>query len=68
MQAEFFHSSFNHPGEFRVFLSGMFSRDDNAEIVRKIKRLAEDAHELKEDSEVLTLEEAEHEAMILHGR
>ncbi len=57
VQAEFFGSSFNDAGEFRLFLSGMFSRDANAEIVRKIKRLAEDAHELKEDSEALPLEE-----------
>ncbi len=57
VQSEFFHSSFGDPGEFRIFLSGMFSRDDNAEIIRKIKRLADDTHELKEDSEVLSLEE-----------
>jgi hypothetical protein len=35
----------------------MFSRDANAEIIRKIKRLAEDAHELREDSESLPLNE-----------
>ncbi len=57
VQSEFFHSSFNGAGEHRLFLSGMFSRDANAEIIRKIKRLAEDAHELKEDSEMLPLEE-----------
>ncbi len=57
VQSEFFHSSFNGPGEFRIFLSGMFSRDANADIIRRIKRLAEDAHELKEDSEVLPLDE-----------
>ena len=57
VQTEFFHSSFNGPGEFRIFLSGLFSRDDNAEIIRKIKRLAEDAYEIREDSEQLPLGE-----------
>ena len=53
VQSEFFHSSFGADGEFRIYVSGMFSRDANAEIIRKIKRLAEDAHELREDSEPL---------------
>ena len=57
VQSEFFHSSFTGPGEYRVFLSGMFSRDANAEIIRKIKRLREDTHDLREDSEVLPLDE-----------
>lgn len=57
VQSEFFNSSFGGPGEFRVYLSGLFSRDANAEIIRKIKRLAEDAHELREDCEVLPLDE-----------
>jgi len=54
-QQEFFNSSFSGRGECRIFLSGMFSRDANAEIIRKIKRLAEDAQELREDSEHLPL-------------
>jgi DNA-binding Xre family transcriptional regulator len=57
VQSEFFHSSFGADGEFRIYVSGMFSRDANAEIIRKIKRLAEDAHELREDSESLSLNE-----------
>jgi len=57
VQSEFFHSSFSADGEFRIYVSGMFSRDANAEIIRKIKRLAEDAHELREDSESLPLNE-----------
>ncbi len=57
VQAEFFDSSFDGAGEFRIFVSGMFSRDANAEIIRKIKRLAEDAHELRQDSEGLPLAE-----------
>lgn len=57
VQSEFFDSSFGGRGEFRIYVSGMFSRDANAEIIRKIKRLADDAHELREDSESLPLEE-----------
>ncbi len=57
LQSEFFNSSFNHDGEFRIYVSGMFSRDANSEIIRKIKRLAEDAHELRDDSDNLPLDE-----------
>jgi transcriptional regulator with XRE-family HTH domain len=57
VQSEFFNSSFRGDGEFRIFVSGMFSRSDNAEIIRKIKRLADDAHDLKADSESLPLSE-----------
>ncbi|MDH3537214.1 MAG: helix-turn-helix transcriptional regulator [Gammaproteobacteria bacterium] len=57
VQAEFFNSHFSGNGEHRVYVSGMFSRAANAEIIRKIKRLAEDAHELREDSDNLPLDE-----------
>lgn len=57
VQSEFFNSSFVGNGEFRIYVSGMFSRDANSEIIRKIKRLADDANELREDSEVLPLAE-----------
>ena len=57
LQSEFFNSSFNHGGEYRIYVSGMFSRDANAEVIRKIKRLTEDVHELRDDSDNLPLEE-----------
>lgn len=57
VQSEFLDSSFDGPGEFRIYVSGMFTRDANAEIIRKIKRLAEDAHQLRQDSESLPLAE-----------
>jgi transcriptional regulator with XRE-family HTH domain len=57
VQAEFFNSSFAGNGEFRIYVSGMFSRSANAEIIRKIKRLADDAHDLREDSDSLPLAE-----------
>ena len=57
VQSEFFNSTFNGPGEFRVFVSGTFSRPANAELIKKVKHLAFDAHELKSESESLPLEE-----------
>jgi len=55
VQSEFFASSFEGKGEHRIFISGMFSRNANAEIIRKIKHLAGDALELREDSDSLPL-------------
>jgi len=57
VQDEFFNAHFDGPGEFRIYLSGMFSRHANAEIIRKLKRLADDASDLREDSESLPLHE-----------
>ena len=57
VQSEFFNSNFNGPGEFRIFVSGMFSRPANAELIKKVKHLAFDAHELKSESESLPLGE-----------
>jgi len=57
VQQEFFDASFDGNGEFRVYVSGFFSRAANAEIIRKIKQLARDAHELREDSDELPLDE-----------
>jgi len=57
LQSEFLKSHFRDNGEFRVYLSGMFSRSANAEIIRKIRRLAEDAYELRDESDKLPLEE-----------
>jgi DNA-binding Xre family transcriptional regulator len=57
VQQEFFNASFDGNGEFRIFVSGFFSRPANAEIIRKIKRLARDAHQLREDSNELPLQE-----------
>ena len=57
VQSEFFSSSFNGMGEFRLYVSGMFSRSANAEIIKKIKHLADEAHAFREDSESLPLDE-----------
>ena len=57
VQSEFFDSSFDANGEHRIFISGMFSRDANSEIIRRIKHLAADALELREDCDNLPLSE-----------
>ena len=57
VQQEFFDAPFDGNSEFRIFVSGFFSRPANAEIIRKIKRLAMDAHQLSEDSNEPPLEQ-----------
>lgn len=57
VQQEFFDASFDGNGEFRIYVSGFFSRAANAEIIRKIKQLARDAHQLRQDSDELPLEQ-----------
>ena len=53
IQSDFFDSSFNGPGEIRIFLSGMLSRDANAQTVRRIQHLASEINELIAESEAL---------------
>ncbi len=53
IQSEFFDSSFNRPGEIRVFLSGMLSRDANAHALRRIQHLAAEINELVAESRSL---------------
>jgi len=57
LQSEFLLSHFKGGGEFRSYLSGMFSRAANAEIIRKIKRLEEDIKDLRDESDNLPLDE-----------
>lgn len=57
VQTDFFKSSFNGPGEFRVFISGMLSRQSNQEVTKKAQRLAQDFNQLHNDDECLPLEE-----------
>lgn len=57
VQQEFFSSSFDGDGEFRIYISGFYSRAANAEIIRKLKRLASDANQLVQESEELPLDE-----------
>ncbi len=57
VQLEFLDSSFNGPGQLRVFVSGMISREGNAEIIRKMRHLAKEMNEMSVQSESLPLEQ-----------
>jgi DNA-binding Xre family transcriptional regulator len=57
IQSEFFESSFDGNGEFRLFVSGMFSKPANAELIKKIKHLADDAREFESESDSLPLDD-----------
>jgi DNA-binding Xre family transcriptional regulator len=57
IQSDFFDSSFNGPGEIRVFLSGMLSRDANAQTIRRIQHLASELNELIAESRSLPSEQ-----------
>ncbi len=57
IQSEFFDSSFTGPGEIRVFLSGMLSREANAHIARRIQHLAGELNELIAESKSLPSEQ-----------
>jgi len=57
IQADFLRSRFKGAGEFRGYLSGMFSRAAHAEIIRKIRRLEEDIKDLRDESDSLPLDE-----------
>ncbi len=57
IQSEFFDSRFDGAGEIRVFISGLLSRDANAEISKKVRRLAGEFNELVVESKALPPEQ-----------
>lgn len=57
VQPEFLHSSFNGAGELRIFISGMITRGDNAELTRRMQQLAREMGEMTQDAENLPLEQ-----------
>ena len=57
VQQEFLNSSFNGPGEFRLFASGMISRSANAEMIRRMQLLANEMNEMILESEHLPPEQ-----------
>lgn len=57
VQADFFKCAFNQPGELRLFVTGMLSRDSNAQIQQKMQRLAQDFRHLNEEDKTLPLAE-----------
>lgn len=57
VQGDFFDSDFNRPGELRIFLSGMISRNSNTELMRRIRRLANAFEEIHREDEHTPLSE-----------
>ena len=57
VQSDFFSSSFDEAGEIRIFLSGMLSRDANADSINRIKHLAREINELIMESEASPTDE-----------
>ena len=57
VQSEFFNSSFTNPGEYRVFVTGMLTRTSNAEMMRRLKRLANEFNEMSIDDESFPMDE-----------
>ncbi len=57
MQAEFLRSRFNQPGEKRVFVNGMLSRQSNQLLQEKILRLVDEFNERHAIDEELPLED-----------
>lgn len=57
VQSEFLDSAFSGAGEFRVFRSGMLTRNSNAEIIRRLKRQAHEFNEMCVDDESFPMQE-----------
>ena len=57
VQEEFLDSSFSSAGEYRVFLSGMLTRNSNAEMTRRLKRVAREFNEMSSDDESFPMDE-----------
>ncbi|MEX1033728.1 MAG: helix-turn-helix transcriptional regulator [Cellvibrionaceae bacterium] len=57
VQAEFFKSTFQKPGEKLIFNLGMLSRGSNASFIKKLEKLNAEFNELHEDDAGLPLEQ-----------
>lgn len=55
VQSDFFRSTFERPGEVRLFVTGMLSRQANAQMQQKLQRLAQDFRNLHQEDQVLPL-------------
>lgn len=53
VQSDFFQSHFNGPGELRVFVNGMLSRQSNQEMNKKIQRLVQEFNFYQQQDETL---------------
>ena len=68
VQMQFFRSTFNKPGEIRVFINGMLSRHSNQEIQRRIKRLKTEFLALLAEDEEVPLHERYGTALVVAMR
>lgn len=68
VQAEFFRSRFNGPGEGRIFLSGMLSRRSNEDIMQRLEKLAAEFNRLHREDESRPLEERFGTSLVLAMR
>lgn len=68
VQSDFFDSKFNGPGEIRIFLSGMISRSANAELMRRIERLAHAFDEIHQEDAHTPIEQKFGTSLILAMR
>jgi DNA-binding Xre family transcriptional regulator len=68
LQSDFFNSSFNKEGESRVFTSLMLSRGSADELIRKLKKLGDEANELHLEDEKLPLDQRKGVSLLLAAR
>jgi DNA-binding Xre family transcriptional regulator len=68
VQAEFFKSTFNGPGEYRVFLNGMLSRHANKEMIKKTQKLVQDFNHYHAEDESLPVNERFGTSLVLAMR
>jgi len=68
LQSDFLNSSFNKDGEDRVFASLMLSRGSMDELIRKLKKLVDEANELHLEDEKLPLEQRKGVSLVLAAR
>jgi len=57
IQSDFINSQFDGAGEYHIFLSAMLTRTTNAELIRKLKRLANEFNDLSTDDQEFALNE-----------
>ena len=55
VQNDFFRCTFEKPGELRLFVTGMLSRESNGQLQQKMQRLAQDFRSLHQEDQALPL-------------
>lgn len=68
VQTDFFNCAFTRPGEIRLFVTGMLSRQANAQMQQKLQRLGQDFRNLHEEDKGLPLAERFGTSLVLAMR